>query len=94
MFIDVGRQCATAAFSFGAAATMRQYNIKVFQYECGNEMAGPPGCLQFFTGQTGVVASFNYPINQATLATTGTGADNRKQNILMLIFFHKMNAIV
>ena len=36
------------------------------------DKGGPSGCLQYFTGDTGVVASFNYPIGQTAVTRTGT----------------------
>jgi hypothetical protein len=56
-----GSTCVTAAFSYGLSSTQsRAYTIKVTQFESTNEMGGPTGCLQFFTGDTGTVSSFNY----------------------------------
>merc|ERR1711988_591622 len=70
MIVDTdGKTCVDAVFSYGADAT-RSYNIHVTQYSNINEMGGPPGCLQFYTGQEGRVESFNY------LGITGARADN------------------
>ena len=30
-------------------------------------MAGPAGCLQYFTGEMGRVASFNFPLTATTI---------------------------
>jgi len=61
MIVDTdGTSCVTASFSFGAATTTRSYTIHVIQYEKGNEMAGGENCLQFFTGMTGTVKTFNW----------------------------------
>jgi len=62
MIVDSdGSTCVTAAFSYGLSSTQsRAYTIKVTQFESTNEMGGPSGCLQFFTGDTGTVSSFNY----------------------------------
>jgi len=61
MIVDTdGTSCVTASFSFGAATTTRSYTIHVIQYERGNEMAGGENCLQFFTGMTGTVKTFNW----------------------------------
>jgi len=61
MIVDSdGSSCVTALFSFGLAAVNRRYTIHVIQYESTNEMGGPPGCLQFFTGATGLVQTFNW----------------------------------
>jgi len=55
-----GVECVTAAFSFGLDAATRNYRIHAIQYDRLNEMGGPAGCLQFFTGMMGTVSSFNY----------------------------------
>lgn len=67
MIVDTdGAKCVTATFSYGlVASTSRSYTIKVTQFESSNEMGGPTGCLQFFTGETGTVSTFNW-IDPAT----------------------------
>lgn len=76
MIVDTdGSTCVSATFSFGGGTTTRSYNIHVTQYASSNEMGGPSGCLQFFTGDTGTVQSFNY------LGTTGARADNAGQHL-------------
>merc|ERR550532_3047975 len=61
MIVDSdGSSCVTALFTFGGGTVNRRYTIHVTQYESTNEMGGPPGCLQFFTGATGMVQTFNW----------------------------------
>ena len=61
MIVDTdGTDCVTALFTFGAGTVMRGYTIHVLQFESTNEMGGPPGCLQFFTGAMGTVSTFNW----------------------------------
>jgi len=61
MIVDSdGSSCVTALFTFGGGTVNRRYTIHVIQYESTNEMGGPPGCLQFFTGMTGLVQTFNW----------------------------------
>merc|ERR1712170_79040 len=61
MIVDSdGSSCVTALFTFGGGAVNRRYTIHVIQYDSTNEMGGPPGCLQFFTGATGLVQTFNW----------------------------------
>merc|ERR1719225_2555777 len=61
MIVDSdGSSCVTALFTFGGGTVNRRYTIHVTQYESTNEMGGPPGCLQFFTGATGLVQTFNW----------------------------------
>ena len=64
VFVDTnGVDCINAAFVLGSDSTYN-YDIKVEQYSCSNEMAGPPGCLQYFTADMGTIKSFNF--NSAT----------------------------
>ena len=39
------------------------------QFSCGSESGGPPGCLQYFTGASGVISSFNFPRDLTRAAT-------------------------
>lgn len=72
IFIDSdGSSCHNVNINVGGTtSTSRQWDIFVTQYTCGQEdLGGPPGCLQYFTGDTGLVKSFNYdPSNTATAA--------------------------
>jgi len=55
-----GTECVNAVFAFAGNGNMVRYTIHVLQFASSNEMGGPPGCLQFFTGTTGFVRSFNW----------------------------------
>jgi len=67
-----GSKCVKASFSYGASTSAsRQYKIHATQFASSNEMGGPPGCLQFFTGATGTVSSFNWQ-STATSRTAST----------------------
>ena len=61
----------TFAFSFDmttAGTVSRMWEIKVTQLAC-NAYGPPPGCLQWLTGVTGQLASFNFiPTNDNHLA--------------------------
>merc|ERR1719422_2913275 len=77
MVVDTdGTDCVTALFTFGAGTVMRGYTIHVLQFESTNEMGGPPGCLQFFTGAEGTVSTFNW---QAP--TTSTHLANQNYDV-------------
>merc|ERR1712241_113121 len=79
MIVDTdGSGCVTAMFNYGSATTARAYTIHVIQYSSSNEMGGPPGCLQFYTGTTGTVKTFNYVT--ATEATS-THLQNQDYNV-------------
>jgi len=71
-----GAACVTAAFSFGLDAITRNYRIHAIQYDKLNEMGGPAGCLQFFTGAMGTVNTFNW-----VAAATSTHLVNQDYNV-------------
>ena len=74
VFIDASEDCVRATFDFGTldSSTSRSYTIKTLQYICGDDMAGPPDCLQYFTATSGSIASFNFPTNAATITASTT----------------------
>jgi len=83
--VDTRKGCQTAAFTIGGATGgnnfMRSWDIKVTQYGCGNQdVSGPPGCLQYFTGETGDIMSFNFPTGNAVTATA-THLSNQKYSV-------------
>jgi len=60
MLFEASDACASLALSW-TAATPRQWDIKISQFECGSDRyAPPPGCTQYFTGATGFIQSYNY----------------------------------
>ena len=46
--------------SFGGQSFDRRWRIKVLFHECGSPRAGPPGCLQYLSGLTGQIRTFNF----------------------------------
>ena len=83
---STGTDCQTVNFNIGASTTTtRQWDIYVTQYTCAQEdLGGPPGCLQFFTGSTGLVKTFGYPTsntNTAVQAASSTHLQNQNYNI-------------
>jgi len=77
MIVDTdGTECVTALFSYGLGAVSRNYQIHVTQYDRTNEMGGPKGCLQFYTGLTGTVSTFNWQT-----ATTSTHLANQNYDV-------------
>jgi len=82
MIVDTdGTECVTALFSYGLDAVSRAYTIHVTQYDRTNEMGGPRGCLQFYTGLTGTVSTFNWqtPTTSTHLANQDYDVCVRKQ---------------
>merc|ERR1712223_1282977 len=68
MFIEIGEDTsANLRFEFADIAGMRQFEIKVTQFECGDvgTLAPPGGCLQYHTGTTGQLTTFNWAPNDA-----------------------------
>jgi hypothetical protein len=64
IYVEVGQDAgavATLAFTFGTSTLARSWEIKVTQLECSNtNRPYDSGCLQYFTGTTGRIESFNY----------------------------------
>jgi len=87
MIIDSsGTECQTVNVNVGAeTTTSRSWDIYVTQYTCGQEdLAGSPGCLQFYTGVTGLVKTFGYPsanTNAAAQAATTTHLKNQDYTV-------------
>ena len=72
VWVDASQSCHKANFHVGLGSTLnRSWRIKVTQYDCGlNEIAGPPGCLQYHTSNTGTIQSFNFPTGNTVGATS------------------------
>ncbi|XP_059088780.1 uncharacterized protein LOC131884901 [Tigriopus californicus] len=77
MIMDASDKCHKASFDFGGIVTSRQFDIKVTQYACGDENGGPDGCLQYFTGNTGTFANYNFPTTATTVTSTVTHLSNQ-----------------
>jgi hypothetical protein len=56
---------ATVTFSFTGTTGTRKYDLKISQIECGATAAPPDGCLQYHTGVSGQITTFNF-IDTAT----------------------------
>jgi len=67
-----GVSCSNVNFGIGSATFARSWNIAVTQFNCGDEMGGPAGCLQWFTTATGTLRSFNFPEQAAAAAVATT----------------------
>jgi len=66
-----GVECQSVNFNIGSTTTTtRSWDIFITQYTCAQEdLGGPPGCLQYFTGTTGLVKTFAYPTTNTAAAT-------------------------
>lgn len=81
LFVDAVTAGNTATFTFNKDVVARSYDIRVIQFECGDTQGGPSDCLQYFTGPTGTVASFNFPLNTATVGATETHLVNQHYQV-------------
>ena len=53
--------CVKAMFTFSTSGNVqRSYRIHNVQFGGNNDMGGPAGCLQYYTGEMGTVNSFNW----------------------------------
>jgi hypothetical protein len=82
IYVDSSAECNVVSFGIGAGDTTstRAWDIKVTQYNCDDPKGGPTGCLQYFTGMSGTVSSFNFPIG-STVGPTATHLANQKYSI-------------
>jgi hypothetical protein len=79
MILDVEDEndCLNAIVNVGTAdtTTSRQWDIHVTQYLCSDhDVSGPPGCLQYFTAQTGsgTIRDFAMASGTANIGATQT----------------------
>ena len=83
MILDsAGTECQTVNFNIGSSTTTtRSWDIYIKQYTCAEEdIGGPPGCLQYYTGTTGLVKTFGYLTSNSATATSATTAHLQNQN--------------
>lgn len=60
MIVDAKDSCNELTFIWGSDSNIRAWNIKVSQFSCNSPWKAPQGCLQYFTGTTGKIYSYNY----------------------------------
>ena len=58
VIMDASALCHKATFALGSTSTQRSWDILVTQYDCGDTLAGPSNCLQYFVGASGTVARY------------------------------------
>jgi len=84
MIVDSdGTECITATFTYTGATDSRSYVIKVTQYDKSNslELAGQAGCLQFYSGNTGTLETFNWQGPGTATGVASTHLANQDYNI-------------
>ena len=82
MILDTdGAGCQDANFNIGSSVgATRKWEIHVTQHTCeemDTTMGGPQGCLQYFTGLTGQIYSFNFPtvaLSDSNVGNSGAAA--------------------
>lgn len=78
IFVDFnGNTAITIVVTATSSTTFsRRWNIKLVQLGCGCPGLAPNGCLQYYTGTTGTISSFNYGTSANTVLSasgvTGT----------------------
>ncbi|XP_059079183.1 uncharacterized protein LOC131877512 isoform X2 [Tigriopus californicus] len=70
MIVDASDSCNLAAFNIGGMGSTRAWEVK-----------GPSGCLQYFMGKSGVIASYNFPTKSTTVTNTVTHLSNQNYRI-------------
>ena len=82
VYVDASDACNDLNFLLGDTAATgttlasRSWSVRVTQYECGSQLLAPPGCTQYFYGDsTGSFQSYNYQGNYHLA--------NQNQNICM-----------
>ena len=71
IYLDAGEFTSNQAkISFSlTGATERKWNILVSMIECSSPRCPPRGCLQYFTGTTGTITTYNYNSGGGVLLT-------------------------
>lgn len=71
MYLHASPQCnvLTANFGSSSTATTSAFTIKVTQVPCNSKTKAPQGCLQYFTGNTGTITTYNYNSGGGVLLT-------------------------
>jgi hypothetical protein len=83
MILDASSSCHTVNFNIGGSTTTsRKWDIRVTQYACGDyDLAGWPGCLQYYTATTSHIQNFAYPTSATTVTSSVTHLSNQKYDI-------------
>merc|ERR1711962_688197 len=59
MIVDAEDDCNEMSFTWTSTNT-QTWNIQIMQISCDAEWRPPQGCLQYFTGTTGTINSYNW----------------------------------
>ena len=71
MYVHASPQCNVLNANFGSSstATSSAFTIKITQVLCSSKLKAPQGCLQYFTGTTGTITTYNYNSGGGVLLT-------------------------
>jgi len=71
MYVPAADQCNILAANIGSSstATTASFTIKITQVPCSSKTKAPNGCLQYYTGTTGTITTFNYNSAAGVLLT-------------------------
>lgn len=78
MYVATGKMATAATITLTKVGTTNSHwKIKIREIECGSALLPPDGCLQFHTGTSGVISSFNSAGTAPILITgpAGFGVD-------------------
>lgn len=67
MYLEAADNCNTLEFTW-TSTTTKNFKIHIMQIPCDAEWKAPAGCLQYFTGSTGTVYSYNYQAKTSHIA--------------------------
>lgn len=82
MIYEPSDMCDEVTFILGTSTMARSWDIKITQYKCGDEdSAGPPGCLQYFSTDSGRVSGFNFPTTSSTIGAQTTHLSRQAYSI-------------
>jgi len=83
IFVPASDACNTINIDIdtGTTTTTRKWQLKYTQYECGSMLAPEQDCLQYFTAQTGTVATFNWDTTATTVANSQVHLSNQYYDV-------------
>jgi len=79
-----GKGCHQAVFQLSSGTEIRKWEVHVTQFSCNDiedTSAGPKGCLQYFTDNTGYIRSFNFPATTAQDLSAATHLANQHYSV-------------
>jgi len=97
MYVPAADSCNTLNANFGSASTAgtTAFTIKVTQVPCNSKMLAPSGCLQYYTGSTGTISTYNYnSANGQLLANQDYSACIRSERTICTICYYSTSFLL